>query len=65
MDNQEKLAIFGKQETGWKQIKQKQSKKYNSENKRDEQRRPHQKQRVNPDGLEGQTLFASYKTRLC
>ena len=39
-----------------------QNKKHNSENLNDEQRGPHQKPRVNPDGLEGQTFYASYKT---
>jgi hypothetical protein len=58
MDNQETLCT---QDTGRRQSKQ-QRQKQNKESYRDEQHGPHKKPRVNPDGLEGQTLYASYKS---
>ena len=55
MDNPEKLARLGTQDTGQRQTKQKTQK-----TKKDEQHGPHQKPWVNPDTHEGYAVLASY-----
>ena len=52
MDNPEKLATMGTQDTGRRQATQK--------TKKDEQHRPHQKPVVNSDAREGQVVPVSY-----
>jgi hypothetical protein len=55
MDNPEKLARLGTQDTGQRQTEQKTQK-----TKKDEPHGPHQKQGVNPCTHEGYTVLASY-----
>jgi hypothetical protein len=49
MDNPEKMATLGTQETGWRQTKQ----KHNTDNWKYEEHVPHQQPGVNPGARQG------------